>query len=38
MFEHILFVPLRIPKPIVTASGRLRMAWQIRLVEVRLPV
>lgn len=38
MFERILFVPLRVPKPIITASGRLRMGWQLRMVEVRLSV
>ena len=37
MWERIQFVALWIPKPIITASGRLRQAWELRMVEVRRP-
>jgi hypothetical protein len=35
MFERVVFVFAWIPRPIITSSGRLRQAWDLRMVETR---
>ncbi len=38
MFERIVFAWLIVPRPIITSSGRLRRAWDLRMVETRRPL
>jgi hypothetical protein len=38
MFERIIFQFVWAPRWIITASGRLRQAWDLRMVETRRPL
>jgi len=38
MFERIVFRFVWAPRMIITASGQLRRAWDLRMVETRRPL